>query len=96
MNPRKSWFNEACETSRSNYFKAKNAIWEKNKTGTKEEKIQCIKNMREKGKEYKHFISKVQKDYSKNLHKNLRFKKTASSGILENTKKCRELRKKGT
>ena len=72
VNPRKSWFNEACETSRSNYFKAKNAIWEKNKTGTKVEKIQCIKSMREKGKEYKHFISKVQKDYSKNLHKNLR------------------------
>ena len=31
VNPRKSWFNEACETSRSNYFKAINAIWEKTK-----------------------------------------------------------------
>ena len=69
VNPRKSWFNEACETSRRNYFKAKNSIW---KSKSIPEKNQCVENMKEKGKEYKQFISKVQKDYSKNLHKNLR------------------------
>ena len=72
VNPRKSWFNEACETSRKNYFKAKNSIW---KSKTVSQKNQCINNMKEKGKEYKQFISKVQKGYTKNLHKILRDRK---------------------
>lgn len=69
MNPRKPWFNESCENSRKKYFKSKNTIW---KSKTSKEKHQCTKNMKEKGKEYKSFISKVQKDFNKNLHKTLR------------------------
>ena len=69
VNPRKPWFNESCETSRRKYFKSKNTIW---KAKNPKEKEHCIKNMKEKGKEYKSFIAGVQKDYTKNLHKTLR------------------------
>ena len=68
-NPSKPWFNESCETRRRNYLKSKNTIW---KSKSVAEKDTCIKNMKEKGKEYKQFISKVQKDFTRNLHKNLR------------------------
>ena len=76
INTNKPWFNESCETSRKKYFKSKNAIW---KSKTAKEKDQCIKNMKEKGKEYKSFISAVQKDFTKNLHKNLRELKTRNT-----------------
>ena len=67
--PSKPWFNESCEKSRENYFKAKNLIWS---SKTVSEKNQCMAKMRETGKTYKQFIAKVQKSYNKKLHKNLR------------------------
>ena len=67
--PNKPWFNESCEKSRKNYFQEKNAIWA---SKTSSEKNLCISKMKEKGKAYKKFISKVQKTHNKKFHENLR------------------------
>ena len=67
--PRKPWFNSDCESKRKMFFKAKNSVWE---AKNQEEKELCLTNTKQRGKEYKLFISSTQKNYCKNLHKNLR------------------------
>lgn len=69
INPRKPWFNEGCEKNRRKYLAAKNSVWE---AKNQEEKDQCIKNMKIKGKEYKMHISQTQKSFNRDLQKNLR------------------------
>ena len=68
-NPRQPWFNEDCEKNRKIYLEAKNSIWKAKST---EEKDQCCENMKQKGKEYKLFISNTQKTYSRELNQKLR------------------------
>ena len=65
-NPRKPWFNESCEQERKKYFKEKNSLWSSKSVN---EKSQCMKKMKEKGKSYKKFIAKVQKSYDKKFAK---------------------------
>ena len=67
--PNKTWFNSECEEKRKNFFSAKN---ERRKAKTTEEKAQCNQKMDELGKEYKQFISSHQKEFTRELHKNLR------------------------
>ena len=72
-NPRKSankpWFDPECENKRKLFFSAKNAVRE---AKTSEEKDRCREQMDHSGKEYKKFISTHQKEFTKELHKNLR------------------------
>ena len=65
----KSWFNSECETKRKNFFNAKNAL---RKAKTREEKANCREKMDLEGNEYKKFISVHQKEFTSDLHKNLR------------------------
>ena len=70
------------------FFKAKDKIWT---AKTPFELDKCSDEIRQKGKEYKTFISNRQKIFNKNLHKNLRdLKKTKPQGILANTEKIGE------
>ena len=69
LNPLKPWFDEACERNRRIFFKAKDKIWT---AKTPFELDKCSDEIRQKGKEYKTFISNRQKIFNKNLHKNLR------------------------
>jgi hypothetical protein len=67
--PSQKWFNSECENKRKIFFKAKNDL---RKAKTDEEKASCREKMDEKGSEYKKFISIHQKEYTRELHKNLR------------------------
>ena len=91
-NPRKPWFNESCEQKRKKYFKEKNGIWS---SKSLLEKNGCMKRMKETGRSYKKFIAKVQKNYNKKFHKNLRkFKKMHPKDYWALLKKEEGLNKK--
>ena len=67
--PNQSWFSSECEKKRKQFFIEKNTL---RKAKTKEEKVLRRKKMDEVGIEYKKFISSHQKQYTRDLHKNLR------------------------
>tara|TARA_B110000196_G_scaffold86649_1_gene75141 strand:- start:271 stop:3555 length:3285 start_codon:yes stop_codon:yes gene_type:complete len=71
-NPQHPWFDTDCEKSRKTFFEAKNDIWNAKNPG---EKMRCQTIMKQKGKGYKLLISKTQKTYTRELHKNLRLLK---------------------
>ena len=67
--PNQSWFNSECENKRKQFFTAKNEL---RKAKTPEEKNSCREKMDKAGIEYKIFISTHHKEYTRDLHKNLR------------------------
>lgn len=68
-NPHKNWFSGDCENKRKIYLNSKNSI---RKAKNQEEKERCFNLTKQKGKEYKMFISNRQKTFNSDLHKNLR------------------------
>ena len=67
--PSKPWFNQECENKRKSFFTAKNAVRE---AKTEEEKNRCTEKMNHESKEYKKSISMRQREFTRELHKNLR------------------------
>ena len=67
--PKQAWFNSECEKKRKTFFDAKNEL---RKAKTPEEKKPLREKMEQVGREYKTFISTHQKEYTRDLHKNLR------------------------
>ena len=68
-NPQQIWFNSECEESRHQFFETKNDIWN---TKNPDEKLRRQQKVKQKGKDYKQLISKTQKSYLREFHKNLR------------------------
>ena len=72
-NPRKSpnkpWFNPECENKRKKLFKAKDDL---RKAKTEVEKKDCSTKLNQESIEYRQFISSHQKEFTRDLHKNLR------------------------
>ena len=68
-NPQRPWYDRDCEKSRKEFFEAKNDVWTAKTQG---EKMRRQTIMKQKGKGYKLLISKTQKTYTRELHKNLR------------------------
>ena len=67
--PKQAWFNSECENQRKIFFNAKNDL---RKAKTTEEKNRCREKMDQEGREYKKYISLHQKEFTRDLHKNLR------------------------
>ena len=77
--PNQSWFNSECEKRRKKFFEAKNDLRKakmqekKDNCGENVRKsVECEEKMDQEGKEYKKYISMHQKEFTKELHKNLR------------------------
>ena len=67
--PSQSWFNTECENKRKIFFSAKNDL---RKAKTTEGENFCREKMDQEGREYRKLISIHQKEYTRDLHKNLR------------------------